>query len=131
MNIRKRLGVVAASSLMAVGVLAAASAAPALAMPTIPNHCSGDVCANVPSVGGGKITIRVWANYYSFVGHFELQTPNHKTYNTTPDTTWHSGGPAKSWTLTDIYGQYCATAWQVAGGPGNYNQIGEVCWTAG
>jgi|GEM_PF-3649288 hypothetical protein len=132
---RRRLGVIAASIFISAGVLAGISAAPALA---IPNHCGGsdpyspyygDVCANVAAIGGGKIYIHVWAWNYPFTGHFELQTPNHKTYNSA-NKRYYAGGAGPTWPLPDIYGKYCATAWQELSG-GGYGEFGYVCFTAG
>jgi hypothetical protein len=72
------------------------------------------------------------ADEWQFFGHFELQTPNHKTLNS-PKDSLHRTGTNNNYSFENVdggSGQYCGTAWEYLGSPGSYSQIGYVCFDA-
>lgn len=133
----RRIAVTAASGLMALGALAGLGAVPASA--EVSQHalkahtavggsdpCSGDLCAQIYSISpnGSDIQIEAWAELQTFYGHFELQTPNHKTYNSKNNTN-KAGGIGHIFTVPYGGGLYAITAWATSGS-GGYNKIGYV-----
>jgi len=87
--------------------------------------CEGNLCAEIISDESGVVTVRAWARYITFTGHFELQTPNHRTLNSI-ESTWHAGGTGNYFNnINGGNGTYCVTEWnKVLGG---WNDIGYVC----
>jgi hypothetical protein len=101
----------------------------ATATPTVDTaHCSGDVCGELTSSNSTTFDIRTWvpASGFSFFGHFELQTPEHTTFNT-GQATWNPGGGGHTFQVPNRNGQYCATAWERVSST-SWENIGEVCW---
>ncbi len=125
----KRLGVIAASTLISTGAILGISAAPAMASPNI---CWDDVCANVAAETYSQIFIHVWAYNQNFTGHFEVQTPEH-TYANSADKLNIAGGAGPTFAFPNgsqaDYGNYCVTAWKKLG-PGNYQDIAYECFVA-
>ena len=125
----KRIGVIAASTLISAGALLGVSAAPAMATP---NFCYGDVCANVAAETYSQLFIHTWAFKTTFTGHFEVQTPEHTTYNSS-DKKNVAGGAGPTFALPNNsqsdYGYYCITGWR-KNSPGNYTDVGYFCFVA-
>jgi hypothetical protein len=138
---KRRIETLAVSGIMIVtaGLLAVVStAASAVASTTTTGQvthtvgtdpCGGDVCEQIYSVNNsnGTYTIEVWAPTQTFYGHFELQTPEHKTYNS-PDNTNHAGGLGHFFVVPQQSGVFAATAWETSGN-GGYNKIGYTTMT--
>jgi hypothetical protein len=123
-------GVALAPTAASATPLRASAIAAAAARPDILSYyCEDNICMGNANEGtSDKPDIAVYADEYTFYGHFELQTPDHKTYNSPEDTTHRTG------TNNLFYfgvkagtGQYCATAWE--GSNGDYEKIGYVCET--
>jgi hypothetical protein len=90
--------------------------------------CGGDVCAEATHVSGNVVTIRAWARNSSFYGHFELQTPNHRTLNSI-QSIWHAGGTGNYFNnINGGVGRYCVTAWEYFSG--QYGEMGYTCFNA-
>jgi hypothetical protein len=125
----KRLGVIAASTLISAGALLGVSAAPAMASPNI---CYGDVCANVAAETYSNLYIHTWAFRTTFTGHFEVQTPENTVRNS-GDTRNVAGGYGPTFDLPNNaqndYGYYCITGWR-KNSPGNYTDVGYFCFVA-
>jgi hypothetical protein len=126
MPLSKRLSVFAATTVISAGVLVGAAAVPAMATP---NFCGGDVCANEAGQSLSTLYIHTWAFTTTFTGHFELQTPTGAVHNSS-DKKNYAGGAGPTFALPIVYGYYCATAWR-KNGPGNYTDLGEVCFVSG
>jgi hypothetical protein len=127
MSRSKRLGVMAASTLISVSALLGFSAVPAMATP---NFCNGNyLCVNEAAQTLSTLYIHMWAAKYSFVGHFELQTPEHTAFNS-GDTRNYPNGSGPTFGVRVVYGWYCATAWGRTS-PGHYNKLGYLCIVAG
>jgi hypothetical protein len=76
----------------------------------------------------GSPDIRAWANYGTFYGHFEVQTPGNGVYNSITST-WHAGGYGNNFgAINRGIGTYCVTAWESVGG--SYTKIGYTCFSA-
>ena len=88
-------------------------------------ECEGNLCAVITDDESGVVTVRAWARYVTFTGHFELQTPNHRTLNSI-ESTWHAGGTGNYFNyINGGNGRYCVTEWnKVLLG---WNDIGYVC----
>ena len=91
-------------------------------------HCGGDVCGFVEEIDveNGTMQIRTYSTA-EFVGHFELQTPEHTTFNSTPNKTW-GVGEDYPFDVPFAEGSYCVTAWKLLSAPDNYEKNGYVCW---
>jgi hypothetical protein len=129
--IRIRHLAAAATTLLAVGALVSAAAPSASAATT---YCatSGhptDVCAEVISVSNNVVTIRAYPPIHSFTGHFELQTPNHETLNSSGNVFYPVNGAGHTFSnVNGGVGYYCVTAWQYEGG--GYSEVGYDCFGA-
>jgi hypothetical protein len=108
---------IGAASLIAPAAASAAS---------LPTSCGGDVCFSQAAIH--KANFVAWAQSYSFFGHFQLQTPEHTTINSTPNNQWNVGVKHQFFPLPQVSGYYCITAWQLVGTSG-YNKIGYACVT--
>lgn len=93
---------------------------------SLPTACGGDVCFSQASLRQANFV--AWAQSYAFFGHFELQTPQHTVYNSTPNKQWNVGVEHQFFPLPEVSGYYCITAWQLVGTNG-YNRIGYTCMT--
>jgi hypothetical protein len=123
----KRLRVGAASAVVSAGVLLGVNVAPASATP---NFCAGDLCMNVAGQSINTLYIHMWANNAKFKGHFQLQTPEHTSLNSTPNIEYYAGGSGPTFAVPIVYGWYCGTAWRYNGG-NSYTKIGYGCFIAG
>lgn len=122
----KRLSVIAASTVLSAGALLGMSAIPASATP---NFCNGNyLCANVAAQTYSTLYIHMWSSKDSFTGHFELQTPEHTSYNSS-NAKWYGNGSGPTFGVSVVYGYYCATAWGVKGT--GYDKLGYICFVAG
>jgi hypothetical protein len=112
----------------------AASAAPyhggvltARATPDVVFYCGGNLCAGWEGAAANP-TIAAYAAAASFKGHYEVQTPNHKTFN---DADGPKGAGAGNQfffrNMAGGKGEYCVTDWQRLNN-GTYNKIGYVCF---
>jgi hypothetical protein len=113
---------VAGLALGAASLIAPATASAA----SLPTSCGGDVCFSQAAIH--QATFFAWAQSYAFFGHFQLQTPEHTTINSTPNKQWDVGVKYQFLKLPDDSGYYCITAWQLVGTSG-YNKIGYACLT--
>jgi hypothetical protein len=88
-------------------------------------ECEGNLCAKITNDESGVVTVRAWARYVTFTGHFQLQTPNRRSLNSI-ESTWHAGGTGNYFNdINGGNGTYCVTEWnKVIGG---WNDIGYVC----
>jgi hypothetical protein len=120
----------AAITVVGMSALPASAQVTNYSVPAHTAHCSGDVCAQVLSVGSSD-KIRVWANTRTFTGHFELQPPNGTVHNSS-DATWKAGGTGNTFTGIENSptGNYTATAWE-GSKQGGYTNIGRVTFTQG
>lgn len=118
--------------------MAAASTAPAAASasvssagtvsPDIATFCNGHyLCMDAPIVSGTNYVITDWTPSYTFVGHFELQTPDNKTFNS--KSRLNHLGRSNGWkfTVARIHGKYCSTAWKDVSKT-NHVKLGYVCY---
>ena len=122
----KRLGVIAASTLISAGALIAAGVAPANATPVF---CSGNyLCLEEVGQSIDTMYIDMYPAKYSFEGHFQLQTPEHTSANSRNQRNY-PGSPVTV-TVPVVYGTYCATAWKWNGG-NSYTKLGYGCIVAG
>jgi hypothetical protein len=127
MRLIKRLGVVAAFAVVSAAALFGVGATPALATP---NFCTGDLCMNVAGQSLSTLYIHMWAFNAKFYGHFQLQTPEHTSLNSTPNKWYYAGGSGPTFAVPIVYGWYCGTAWRYNGG-GSYTKLGYGCFIAG
>ena len=136
---KARVGIITVATLGVVGVSAlapaVASATPlrassgATVTPDILSYyCEDNICIGNGNEGvSDKVDVVAHADEYDFYGHYELQTPSHKTFNTV-DTTWRTGTNNNHYFgVQDVAGQYCGTAWE--GSNGDYTKIGYICET--
>ena len=124
----KRLSAIAASTVISAGALTGMSAVPASA--ATPNFCNGNyLCANVAAQSLSTLYIHMWSSKDSFTGHFELQTPEGTTLNSSPNQKYYGNGSGPTFSVSIVYGKYCATAWGVQGT--GYNKLGYICFIAG
>jgi hypothetical protein len=72
--------------------------------------------------------IHMWSSKDSFTGHFELQTPENTTFNSS-NTKYYGNGSGPTFPVPIVYGKYCAIAWGVKGT--GYDKLGYICFTAG
>ena len=122
----KRLGVIAASTLISAGALLGFSAGSASATP---NFCNGNyLCANVAAQTYTTLYIHMWSARYTFRGHFELQTPEGAPYNSNNTSNGPSSGP--TFAVPIVYGWYCATAWK-ENSTTSYTELGHICFVSG
>lgn len=122
----KRLGVIAAATFISAGALMGFSAASASATP---NFCNGNyLCANVAAQTYTTLYIHMWSARYTFRGHFELQTPEHTTFNSGNTSNGPNGGP--TFPVPIVYGWYCATAWK-ENSTTSYTKLGYLCFVSG
>lgn len=127
MRLTKHLGIIAASTLISAGVVFAASAAPARA--ATPVFCNGSyLCVEEVGQSIDTMYIDMWPHTYSFVGHFELQSPAGSPRNSGDMRNYPSSPVA--FAVPIVYGKYCATAWKYNGG-GHYTKLGYLCFIAG
>jgi hypothetical protein len=124
------------ASLAVVGTAQAASSAPvltrvtpsSLASPDIATYCNGNyLCMDAPIVSGTNYVITDWTPTYTFVGHFELQTPQNKAYNS--KSRLNHLGRSNGWkfTVPRVHGKYCSTAWKDVSAT-NHVKLGYVCY---
>jgi hypothetical protein len=126
MSRTKRLGLVVAAALVSVAAILGFTAGPASATPTF---CNGNyLCVNVAGQSVSDLYIHMHANVYSFVGHFQLQTPTGASKNS-GDQRWYPGNSGPTFDVPVIYGYYCATAWGKSGS--GYTKLGYLCIIAG
>lgn len=131
MRLTKRLGIITSSTLISVGALFAASAAPATA--ATPVFCNGHyLCAEEVGQSIDTMYIDMWPPTYSFEGHFLLQTPQGPKANqdSVNERNYPGSGNAVTFAVPVVYGKYCATAWKWNGGS-SYTKLGYLCFTAG
>jgi hypothetical protein len=106
--------------------LTAVAAIPASAAVRV---CGDNVCEVVVQAAGNVATIRAYPPEFTFYGHFELQTPNGKTFNSIT-ATWHQNGSGNY--FNNINGgsnaDWCVSAWEPSGG--GYERIGFTCTPA-
>lgn len=88
-------------------------------------HCNGSLCAELIAANSSSFKIEEYT-VTQFTGHFQLQTPEHTTYNS-PDTTYGLGS-GHTFTVSAVDGSYCANQWK-KNSTGAYDRIGGVCWT--
>lgn len=129
-RLKTRLAAFAAVAVCALGapLLVGATAADA-AVPAVPAatlHCNRDLCAELLSSNSTTFKIEEYTTA-NFKGHFELQTPEHSTYNSTPDITYYAGS-GHTFSVPAEDGSYCANQWEYLG-PNDYMNIGGICWT--
>ena len=110
------------AALVMAGMLTIASAPAAFAAES---KCSGDLCASTGERSTAVIaTIRAWPPNYGFYGHFELQTPNGRVYNSITST-WNKGGIGNYFNNIDGgAGVWWVTAWRM--GSNGWENIGRV-----
>lgn len=122
-----RLRRVVILSVTCISLCAASPIAPASASTyALPTSCGGDLCFAQNAIHSAGFV--AWAQSVGFFGHFQLQTPEHTTINTTPNLQWNVGVQAKVFGAPNVSGYYCMTAWQLVGTNG-YNKIGYACMT--
>lgn len=110
---------------LAAGMLIAAAPADAAGA----SNCGNNLCVIWTSGTSSTPTIRMYAADFTFTGHFELQTPNHKVYNSI-ESTWHYAGTGNYFNRIPAgSGTYCGTAWEQTG-VNTYTKIGYACITA-
>ena len=122
----------AAISLLAVSaaVIAVPSSASASGLGT---YCAtlpepANLCAEIISISTNVVTIRAYPPNYTFYGHFELQTPNHRTLNSITST-WNKGGVGNYFNnINGGIGTYCVHDWTYIGG--GWETLGGICFTA-
>ena len=113
-----------------VGTAVMATAGPAAAAYGV--GCNGFLCMQIKSINGNTATIAFWNNANSpepgpVYGHFELQTPNHHTYNTSPDQSW-AVNEVHDFTENGGTGNWCGTFWNYY--DGGYQKSGYECVSA-
>lgn len=117
-------------STAAVAVAACALSAPLIATGAPADaatlHCNGDLCAELLSTTSTTFKIDEYTTA-NFKGHFQLQTPEHSTYNSTPDILYYAGS-GHTFTVSAVDGSYCANQWEYLG-TNDYRKIGGICWT--
>jgi hypothetical protein len=90
--------------------------------------CRGDLCVQTLRCSDHDkvVSINVWANNRPFFGHFSLNDPNGKSYNSRPKkANYFPGHPRYEFTVGLLAGElYHAKAWKESGG--EYYNIGEV-----
>lgn len=90
-------------------------------------YCEGNVCAGWTGSASNP-DVYFHADEYNFYGHYELQTPNHKSYNTVDSS--NGVGPDNNKMISGHSagkGEYCGIAWEL-NGDGGFDQIGDVCF---
>lgn len=99
---------------VAVTVAAPAAALMIAAQPAFAATCAGDFCAQFTYISGNEATVQI-QTINGFVGHYELQTPNHGVHNTSGDVYWY---PGETVSLTEDggVGNWCITEWIWDGG---------------
>lgn len=120
----RRLGITIATTLAVTAPLMMFAIPPAYAAAS---SCGGDVCA-VTSARKIAVTatVRAYPPNYTFNGHFQLQTPNGKVFNS-KTATWNQNGTG--YHFKNIHGgrgRWCVTAWRPAVG-GGWEKIGNTC----
>lgn len=130
MRLTRPLGIITAFTLISAATLIPAGAADAA--PATPVFCNGNyLCAEEVGQSISTMYIDMWAAKYSFVGHFELQTPNTSPLNSRQQRNYPGSGNAVTFTVNNfVYGTYCATAWKSNGGT-SYTKLGYGCFVAG
>jgi hypothetical protein len=124
---------VVSSGLLASGTASATpSGAAATARPAVRTiyYCEGNICMGTSDDDPENPDIAVHADEYEFYGHFELQTPKHKTFNSRTSL-WRTGpsnGVYFGIEARDGKGKYCGTAWDGDEHVG-YKKIGYICKT--
>jgi hypothetical protein len=117
-----------AAAAMSVGALTAGALIATPANASTVFSCGGDVCAGWVGGPPSTPTIRVYPDSYTFYGHFELQTPNHKVFNSITST-WHAGGTGNYFNkIPGGAGTYCITGWLQTGT--TFTNIGGGCINA-
>ena len=116
----RRSAVLPAACLVLTATGLVAPAAAAVSPNLVHTACNGNVCFESTSNGG----FQAWAQSYPFYGHFQLQTPEHTSLNTTDrqmavNTRYQIHASV-------VNGNYCITAWQLNGDNG-YNKLGYTC----
>jgi hypothetical protein len=109
-----------------LGTASAPISTKAPAVPAATLHCNRDLCAELLSSNSITFTIEEYTTA-NFKGHFELQTPEHSVYNSTPDITYYAGS-GHTFSVPAVDGSYCANQWEYLG-PNDYMNIGGICWT--
>jgi hypothetical protein len=95
--------------------------------PDIVYYCEANVCV-APTGSANNPNALFHADEYEFYGHYELKTPNGKSYNDADgykkvgtnnnvEISGHNSGP----------GEYCGIAWESTG-DGGYESIGDACF---
>lgn len=108
-------------------VSASVTASPSVS-PSIGTSCNGNyLCMDAPVRSGSNWIIRDWAPVHTFAGHFELQTPDHKVFNS--KSKLNHIGRQNGWrfTVRPIFGRYCSTAWKDLSKT-RHVKLGFVCY---
>ncbi|HEX3752877.1 MAG TPA: hypothetical protein VHW06_20075 [Streptosporangiaceae bacterium] len=123
----KRLGLIAASTVISAGTALGLGATAASA--ATPNFCDGNyLCANVAAQTYSELYIHVWSAKDTFRGHFQLQTPEHTSQSSANTLNGPNDGP--TFPVPIVYGWYCVTAWKEIK-VGDYTKLGYECFVAG
>jgi len=126
----------AGASVAAAGTAQAASAAPAstrvtspsLVSPDIATYCNGSyLCMDAPIVSGANYVITDWTPTYTFVGHWQLQTPQNKSYDSKSKLNHLGRSNGWKFTVPRVHGKYCSTAWADKSAT-NHVKLGYVCY---
>jgi hypothetical protein len=126
---RKRLGIIAAATLMSAGAFFATGVAQAKA--ATPVFCNGNyLCVEEVGQSIDTMYIDMWAHTDSFEGHFELQLPSGSPKSSGNKRNYPGSGNAVTFAVPVVYGYYCATAWKWNGGS-SYTKLGYLCFIAG
>ena len=97
-------------------------------MPNVTSYCNGKyLCMDGPIVHDGNYIIRDWTPDNTFVGHYELQTPQNKTYNSKSKLNHIGAGNGWDFTVPRVHGKYCSTAWKDSSAT-KHTKLGYVCY---
>jgi hypothetical protein len=89
-------------------------------------YCEGNLCMGNINGNANNPDVAMHADEYQFYGHYELQTPDHRTFNSA-DHLWGTGTGSNHAFGSDKggNGKYCGTAWENNGN--GYDKIGYIC----
>jgi hypothetical protein len=126
MSRRRRLTIGVATTVASAGVLLAVG--PAGAAMASPSFCTYDLCVTEAAQTYNVLYLDTYANNQTVTGHFEVQTPEHTTYNS-KDATYTPGNGhtfALPYGSDSDYGNYCITLWKKLG-TNDYEDIAYGC----